>query len=84
MGDGMRMDGWSWWLRGGLAGTALTLSGGAVWAQETLEGGALWKEVGNSVSALVTAGDASPLTPEATEFQGAAVTVSNSSPLKEV
>jgi len=44
---------------------------------KTLEGGALWKEVGNSVYALVTAGDASQLTPEATEFQGAAVAVSN-------
>jgi hypothetical protein len=44
---------------------------------KTLEGGALWKEVGNAVYGLVTAGDASQLAPEATEFQGAAVAVSN-------
>jgi len=44
---------------------------------KTLEGDALWKEVGNSVYSLVTAGDASQLAPEAAEFHGAAVAVSN-------
>ena len=43
-----------------------------------LDTAALWKEVGKSVYALATAGDASQLKPEATEFQGAAVAVSNS------
>ncbi|MFN0103081.1 MAG: tetratricopeptide repeat protein [Bryobacteraceae bacterium] len=38
----------------------------------------LWKEVGNAVYSLITAGDASQLKPEASEFQGAAVAVSNS------
>lgn len=45
---------------------------------KSLDAGTLWKEVGNSVYALVTAGDASQLKPEASEFQGAAVAVSNS------
>lgn len=44
---------------------------------KNLDGAALWNEVGNSVYALVTAGDASQLKPEASEFQGAAVAVSN-------
>jgi len=45
---------------------------------KALDAAPLWKEVGNSVYALITAGDASQLKPEATEFQGAAVAVSNS------
>jgi tetratricopeptide (TPR) repeat protein len=44
---------------------------------KTLDAAALWKEVGSSVYALVTAGDASQLKPEANEFHGAAVAVSN-------
>lgn len=42
-----------------------------------LDGDSLWRQVGNSVYGLVTAGDASQLKPEASEFQGAAVAVSN-------
>lgn len=45
---------------------------------KSLDNAALWKEVGNSVYSLVTAGDASQLKPEAKEFQGAAVAVSQS------
>jgi tetratricopeptide (TPR) repeat protein len=44
----------------------------------TLDSAALWKEVGSSVYALVTAGDASQLKPESNEFHGAAVAVSHS------
>ncbi len=44
----------------------------------TLDAAALWKEVGGSVYSLITAGDATQLPPEATEFQGAAVAISGS------
>jgi len=44
---------------------------------KTLDPSALSKEVGSAVYSLVTAGDASQLKPEAKEFQGAAVAVSD-------
>lgn len=43
---------------------------------KSLDAGALWESVGGSVYSLITAGDASQLKPEATEFQGSAVAVS--------